>query len=197
MSYDTQGNAFKPGQTFNVININNYNTNIFNVISTADGKSHGKSELKTKFDAETQLKLSKNASGSTASRSSSESFPEINEFKQKQTVEGENCNIFNPQYLIRLEAPTQKSVDFLTHQKYQDPELTIMSGYLTIFLTFVGFVILSFWMIGSKFLPETGHAVIDFMRTDYHYCVVLPLLYPVFYIFIYKNWASMKAFRHN
>lgn len=109
----------------------------------------------------------------------------------------ENQSFLHSQEIYYSSTPPLKSLDFLASQRYQDPQLTIFWGVVTILLTFMGFTALSFWMVGAKLLPETGNPIIDFMRTDYHYCMALPLLYPVFYIFVFQNWSSLKIFRHN
>lgn len=198
MSQDTQMNTVKAAQAYNVININNYNTNIFNLISTADHntKPHAKAEPKAKIDTENVRAPSRSNSTSTESHSPSNSATNLYRFQTQDSLKRDKLDFLDSPVFVRLEAPAIKSVDFLTPQKYQDPELTILAGYCTIVLALISSVFLSFWMFGAKFLPVTGNPVIDFMREDYHYCVVLPLLYPVFYIFIYKNWVSMKAFRH-
>lgn len=174
------------GEVVNVININNFNNTIFNVIGVAEHQQE-KPLAKTKLNPDLiNLEFRPSAKDISSDDSVDQGLfaPQLNTPPKQQRI-------------ILVEAPVQKSMDFLTHQKYQDNELTIMWGYTTIFATFVAFIIMTFWMFGAKLLPETGNPIIDFMREDFHYCCVLPLLYPVFFIFIYKNWASLKAFRHN
>lgn len=178
----------KPEQVMNVININNFNNNIFNIIGTSgvsqrpSVKSAGSYEA---YDAESLFQ--------PQGYSKSDPFPVVS--TQKEGIQVDNLE--GPRQFFRIETRTQKSHDFLTHQKYQDAEMTIMWGFATVLVIMVSFAVLAFWMFGSKMLPATGNPIIDFMREDYHYCCVIPLLYPVFFIFIYKNWASLKAFRHN
>lgn len=99
--------------------------------------------------------------------------------------------------LYKVIYPTQTSPDFLTSNKYQDTQQTIMWGFGIVVFAMILFVVLAFWMFGAKMVPKTGHPIIDFMQEDYYYCAMLPLLYPIFFIFIYKNWVGLKAFRHN
>lgn len=177
-------------QIVNVVNINNFNSNIFNIVGTNDvinQKPMVKTPITTEFDNLGAKSFEKglHLTEGVTYRSGAECVVDKTFLANDQ------------QKIVLIEAPTHKSLDFLTHQKYQDYEHTIMWGHLTILFTFISFIILTFWMFGSKFLPVTGNPIIDFMREDYHYCTVIPLLYPVFFIFIYKNWSAMKAFRHN
>lgn len=49
----------------------------------------------------------------------------------------------------------------------------------------------------SKLLPATGHPVLDAVRNDTYYCVLIPLLGIPLFLFSYLNWLSFKLFRHN
>ncbi|KAJ3186107.1 hypothetical protein HK101_009743 [Irineochytrium annulatum] len=49
----------------------------------------------------------------------------------------------------------------------------------------------------SKVMPDTGNAVLDFIKYDHHYCYLLPLLPPVVLFFSLLNWLGLKLFRHN
>lgn len=52
-------------------------------------------------------------------------------------------------------------------------------------------------MVFAKLLPETGHWLVDALREDWYYSLLVPLTIPVAFVAIYLNWLSMKFFRHN
>jgi phosphatidylinositol glycan anchor class Y biosynthesis protein len=51
--------------------------------------------------------------------------------------------------------------------------------------------------VGSKFLPPTGHPLIDFLANDWYYALLIPMTVPVTLVAVYLNWLAMKFFRHN
>jgi hypothetical protein len=74
---------------------------------------------------------------------------------------------------------------------------TYLYGYGLLILTFGFFVVLSYILVVSKLLPPTGHPILDWIRSDMYYCVLLPLSIPAGVVFVYLNWMSLKFFRHN
>jgi phosphatidylinositol glycan anchor class Y biosynthesis protein len=55
-----------------------------------------------------------------------------------------------------------------------------------------------FWLIGSKLLPPSDHALIGWMQADRYYCVLLPLAaLPVSALARYLLWFTKSLFRHN
>lgn len=74
---------------------------------------------------------------------------------------------------------------------------TYLFGYSLLCLTFCFFVTSSYMLVISKFMPYTGHAVLDWVKDDYYYCILFPLTIPVSVVFVYLNWTSLKFFRHN
>ena len=194
---ETSADMIKLSHATNVININNYNNTVYNIIN-ASGVIHRPSAkvgvTAEAIDAESVFceRLNSNLD-LLASASSKKGVNEISKLEEIPAP----ASLLNNHKAFQLEIRTQKSPDFLTHQRYQDAHLTVVRGFVTVLTVMVLFVLQAFWMVGAKLIPETGNPIIDFMREDYHYCTVLPLLYPIFYIFTYKNWASLKAFRHN
>ena len=53
-----------------------------------------------------------------------------------------------------------------------------------------------FLLVGSKVLPPTGNVVLDFLRTDWYYSLLIPLSVPVTLVAVYANWLALKFFRH-
>lgn len=58
---------------------------------------------------------------------------------------------------------------------------------------FVGIVFLYAAFI-SKIMPDTGIYFLDFMKMDYYFCYLIPLMVLPTYIVIYINWLAMKLF---
>jgi hypothetical protein len=46
----------------------------------------------------------------------------------------------------------------------------------------------------SKLLPPSGHALLDAVRADRFYCLLLPLCALPTYLILYLNWLSMRLF---
>ena len=82
--------------------------------------------------------------------------------------------------------------------KYQSHEVHLLLGYflisLGIFLWVIGFYSIVF---SKLFMPYTGHKVLDWIKEDYYYCMVIPSYSLLIWAFIYFNWLAMKYFRHN
>ena len=53
-----------------------------------------------------------------------------------------------------------------------------------------------FNVVGAKFLPPTGNALLDFLRDDWYYSLLLVLCIPTTLVAVYLNWLSIKFFRH-
>ncbi len=70
-------------------------------------------------------------------------------------------------------------------------------GWLLLIGTFLFFSCGIYATVISKFMPVVGHFVLDFLREDYFYSLLIPLLIPVAIVTIYLNWLGLKFFRHN
>eukprot|EP00742_Colponemidia_sp_Colp-10_P007081 GILJ01007603.1.p1 GENE.GILJ01007603.1~~GILJ01007603.1.p1 ORF type:complete len:100 (-),score=6.61 GILJ01007603.1:129-428(-) len=75
--------------------------------------------------------------------------------------------------------------------------LVWLKGYLLLFGCFVFFVVSMYSLVFSKWMPTTGHPVLDWISSDHYYCLLVPLLIPTTFLAIYFNWVAMKFFRHN
>ena len=49
----------------------------------------------------------------------------------------------------------------------------------------------------SKLMPDTGNAILDYIKDDYYFCYLLPLMILPLYFLIYVNWLAMKFFENN
>jgi hypothetical protein len=70
-------------------------------------------------------------------------------------------------------------------------------GRMLIFGAAVFFVVSVYCIVGSKLLPYLGNPLLDFIKDDYYYSLLLPLLLPTLILALYLNWLSMKFYRHN
>ncbi|KAI7849716.1 phosphatidylinositol N-acetylglucosaminyltransferase subunit Y [Circinella umbellata] len=81
------------------------------------------------------------------------------------------------------------------------PETTFDSTYLWGYALLVATAILFFGtlyaMIGSKFVPDTQIEILDWIKHDEYYCLLVPITAIVMIYFIVWNWMGMKFFRHN
>lgn len=70
-------------------------------------------------------------------------------------------------------------------------------GYLILIFTYIGFITSIYALVVSKFVPESGNELLDFIKRDEYYGVLVPLTVPVTLIAVIFNWMGMKFFRHN
>ena len=52
-------------------------------------------------------------------------------------------------------------------------------------------------MLVSHLVPHTGNWLIDWLREDTYYCMLLPLTVPVTVVASYLKWFTHKLFQHN
>ena len=90
-----------------------------------------------------------------------------------------------------------KEIYEVREEYFQSENLTEIMGALVITMAAIIFIVLFYAIIGSKLLEPTGNYLLDFIREDQYYCVLLPLMLPVTVIALYCNWVSMKFFRHS
>eukprot|EP00026_Physarum_polycephalum_P021850 Phypoly_transcript_25421.p1 GENE.Phypoly_transcript_25421~~Phypoly_transcript_25421.p1 ORF type:complete len:103 (+),score=12.88 Phypoly_transcript_25421:96-404(+) len=79
----------------------------------------------------------------------------------------------------------------------ENNDTTVLWGYVLLICTFIFFVGTIYAMVVSKFMPHTGNKILDFIKEDYYYCMLVPATIPVTVIAVYLNWLSLKFFRHN
>ncbi|KAI8073906.1 phosphatidylinositol N-acetylglucosaminyltransferase subunit Y-domain-containing protein [Gongronella butleri] len=77
------------------------------------------------------------------------------------------------------------------------PDTTPRWGYALLTCTFLVFVVLLYWLVGSKYAPVTHIDWLDWMRDDDYYCLLVPITAIAFVYFILLNWMGMKFYRHN
>ena len=72
-----------------------------------------------------------------------------------------------------------------------------ISGLTLLLGGFFVFVVMSFWMVLSNFVPHTSNWLIDWLREDQYYCLLLPLTVPVTLVVSYLKWFTSTLFQHN
>lgn len=73
---------------------------------------------------------------------------------------------------------------------------TAQIGALWVCASLLWFLLMTFVIIGAKLLPATSNALLDFLRVDHYYALLLPLAIPVALVAVYLNWFLLKLFRH-
>lgn len=74
--------------------------------------------------------------------------------------------------------------------------LTEIVGFFLLGFGAILFMAVFYALIISPLIGETGHILLDFIKEDSYYCMLIPLLIPVTLAVGYANWVSIKFFRH-
>ncbi|KAG0257950.1 hypothetical protein DFQ27_004887 [Actinomortierella ambigua] len=61
----------------------------------------------------------------------------------------------------------------------------------------IGFVVSMYALVVSTYMPETKNQILDWIKHDSHYCMLVPVTLPVTILVVLFNWLGMKLFRHN
>ncbi|KYQ93535.1 ubiquitin domain-containing protein [Tieghemostelium lacteum] len=93
--------------------------------------------------------------------------------------------------------PVRKKYKPMQRLNIENHDLTVFYGWVIILCTLIFFIVTSYCLVFSKLLPDSGNRVLDFIKHDWYYCLLIPALVPVTIITVYFNWLSLKFFRHN
>ncbi|KAL0145106.1 phosphatidylinositol N-acetylglucosaminyltransferase subunit Y-domain-containing protein [Mucor lusitanicus] len=77
------------------------------------------------------------------------------------------------------------------------PDTTYLYGYALLIATIFVFVMSGYSIIGSKYMPDTNNKVLDWIKYDNYYCLLIPITAIVWIYWVLWNWMGMKFFRHN
>ncbi len=69
-------------------------------------------------------------------------------------------------------------------------------GLALVACSYMLFVSALYSLLLSKLFPQFHNPVLQLIREDWYYCMLLPSLVPTTIFFVYINWVSMKFFRH-
>ncbi|KAI7890018.1 phosphatidylinositol N-acetylglucosaminyltransferase subunit Y [Mucor mucedo] len=83
------------------------------------------------------------------------------------------------------------------HLPESTPDTTYLYGYALLISTFVMFMASFYSIIISQYMPDTNIKVLDWIKYDDYYCLLIPISALVFFYWIMWNWMGMKFFRHN
>ena len=70
-------------------------------------------------------------------------------------------------------------------------------GFFLVGLGALLFILVFYSLFISPFVGKTGHTILDFIRKDYYYTMLIPLIIPTTLLIVYANWLSIKFFRHS
>ncbi|KAF9030774.1 hypothetical protein BJ165DRAFT_1358602 [Panaeolus papilionaceus] len=70
-------------------------------------------------------------------------------------------------------------------------------GHILIILSIIFFLIATYAIIISPFLPLTGLTILDILAQDTHYKYFLLLLIPTTSYFVIANWVGWQYYRNS
>ncbi|KAI9256316.1 phosphatidylinositol N-acetylglucosaminyltransferase subunit Y-domain-containing protein, partial [Helicostylum pulchrum] len=82
------------------------------------------------------------------------------------------------------------------HLPETTPDSTYLYGYALLIFTFIMFTASFYSMLVSPYMPDTNIKLLDWVKYDNYYCLLLPITALVFFYWIMWNWMGMKFFRH-
>lgn len=87
------------------------------------------------------------------------------------------------------------------YQEIESPahadHITEILGFFLVGLGALLFILVFYSLFASPFMGRTGHTILDFIRKDYYYSMLIPLIIPTTLLIVYANWLSIKFFRHS
>ncbi|KAJ1719448.1 multisubstrate pseudouridine synthase 7 [Coemansia erecta] len=103
------------------------------------------------------------------------------------------AHLTNPEFHMAPQYTRRQALVMAAHE----PDDTWAYGAILLALTVVVFVGAVYALAVSKVMPHTGVAVLDAVKDDHYYCLLLPVSALSFVIAVFCNWLGMKYFRHN
>jgi len=79
----------------------------------------------------------------------------------------------------------------------ENSHLLEILGFFLIGFSALLFILVTYAVVLSPLVGETGHVLLDFVRRDNYYTLLIPLMMPVTFIVGYFNWVSIKFLRHS
>ncbi|KAI8373974.1 phosphatidylinositol N-acetylglucosaminyltransferase subunit Y-domain-containing protein [Choanephora cucurbitarum] len=77
------------------------------------------------------------------------------------------------------------------------PDTTYLYGYALLCFSFCFFTFSIYSIIASKYMPDTDIKLLDWIKKDNYYCLLIPCTAIVWIYWVLWNWMGMKFFRHN
>ena len=85
----------------------------------------------------------------------------------------------------------------LRHFGRMEMEPNLCVAYSLVFLSIFIFILFIYAAFASKLMPDTNIYILDFIKYDYYFCYLIPLMLLPTYIVVYINWLAMKFFKNN
>ena len=90
-----------------------------------------------------------------------------------------------------------KKVECQSQKKFSRNFYNVLTGIILIFFALFIFVIFTIWIIIIKFESiETDNPLILFLIKDKHYCLAIPIIVPLSFIFFYLRWTAFNYFKY-
>ncbi|KAJ1831320.1 hypothetical protein LPJ73_008125 [Coemansia sp. RSA 2703] len=103
------------------------------------------------------------------------------------------AHLTNPEFHMAPQYTRRQAAVLAAHE----PDDTWAYGALLLAMTVVVFVGSVYALAVSKAMPYTGVRLLDAVKDDRYYCLLLPVSALSFVIAVFCNWLGMKYFRHN
>ena len=78
----------------------------------------------------------------------------------------------------------------------EQSDLSEVVGYGLILTAFCFFIFTMYSLIISKFMPDTGHIILDWFKQDKLYVIGYLSLIPISFVVMYIHWQFQKLFRN-
>lgn len=85
----------------------------------------------------------------------------------------------------------------LRHFGKMEMQPNLCAAYTLVILSVSIGVVFTYAAFASKLMPDSGIFVLDFIKRDYYFCYLIPLMMLPTYIVVYINWLAMKIFKNN
>jgi phosphatidylinositol glycan anchor class Y biosynthesis protein len=69
------------------------------------------------------------------------------------------------------------------------------AGYALVLLSISSLLLVLYFCVFIKILPEPEHPFLCFARSDSHYSILVPVTLPVFVLAVYFNWFSINLYK--
>ncbi|KAJ1896173.1 hypothetical protein LPJ66_004153 [Kickxella alabastrina] len=113
-----------------------------------------------------------------------------------------NLSLFRAHLTNPLQRPEFRAAPPYTRRQAaqlpaNEPDSTPVYGAVLLGVTSVMFVLLMYALVVAKFMPKTGFWLLDAVKKDDYFCLLVPITGLSFTFAVFWNWLGMKFFRHN
>ncbi|KAJ1942085.1 hypothetical protein GGF37_003268 [Kickxella alabastrina] len=113
-----------------------------------------------------------------------------------------NLSLFRAHLTNPLQRPEFRAAPPYTRRQAaqlpaNESDSTPVYGAVLLGVTSVMFVLLMYALVVAKFMPKTGFWLLDAVKKDDYFCLLVPITGLSFTFAVFWNWLGMKFFRHN